>query len=216
MNTVILDLEFTRLNPKCVEERKICKYEVIQIGAVKLNSQNEIISRFNTLVKPTYSEIQAKVTELTHISDVMVQTAPSYTKALRDFLAWVGDEDVIIYSWSETDKVQLDQESTLKGCKTEQLTRLLNNWIDLQLLVGNLLGIQQQLSLANALRGTGILYIGNEHSALDDAENTARLYRLTKDEKKFKEKAAPVLELLEPKESLTYSLGSLFENIKIA
>lgn len=216
MNTVIIDLEFTRLNPKCTDERKICKYEVIEIGAVKLNSQQEVISRFNTLVKPTYSEIQDKVTALTHISDAMVQTAPSFTKALSDFIYWVGEEDSIIYSWSDTDRIQLEQESTLKGCKTEQLERLLGNWVDLQLLVGNLFGIKQQLSLANALRGTGIIYVGNEHSALDDAENTAKLYKLTKDEKKFKESAASVLELFAPKETLTYSLKGLFENIKIA
>lgn len=216
MKTVVLDLEFTRLNKECKEERKICKYEVIQIGAVMLNSEHEIISRFNTLVKPTFSKIQPMVTELTHISDAMVANAPSFSKALNDFLSWIGDEDVIVYSWSDTDKNQFEQESILKKCKCDRLERLLNNWIDLQMLVGNLLGVHQQLSLANALKGTGILYVGNEHSALDDAENTARLFRLTKDEKKFKEKAGSVLELLEPKDELTYSLGGLLKDIKIA
>lgn len=171
----VVDLEFTALNKAYKEERKISRYETIQIGAVKLNEKNELIDRFSTLVKPAYSEIQAKVSELTHISDALVKNAPSFPKALNDFL----------------------------------------NWVDFQLLVGNLLGIKQQLSLSNALRGTGIVYVGSQHSALDDAENTAELFRLTQDAAVFREKAGDILDLLEPTRELTFSMGELFKNIKI-
>lgn len=215
MNTIIIDLEFTALNREYKEERKISRYETIQIGAVKLNANNELVDRFSTLVKPAYSEIQSKVSELTHISDALVKNAPSFPKALNDFLNWVGDEESIVYSWSDTDKKQLRNESCLKQCTDERLEKLLNHWGDLQLLVGNLLGIKQQLSLSNALRGTGIVYVGNQHSALDDAVNTAELYRMTQDEKTFRKKAGGVLDLLEPTQELTFSMGELFKNIKI-
>ena len=56
MNYIVFDLEFnqgykykrknkSRINPKC-------RFEIIQIGAVKLNDKLETIDRFDKLVKP--------------------------------------------------------------------------------------------------------------------------------------------------------------------
>ena len=51
MNKIILDLEFCKMAKNELEAREICKHEIIQIGAVKLDSQNKIIDSFNMLVK---------------------------------------------------------------------------------------------------------------------------------------------------------------------
>ena len=55
-----------------------------------------------------------------------------------------------------------------------------------------------------------------QHSALSDAYNTAELLILTKDEKEFKKKAAPVVDLFKESEPLTYSLADKLKGIKIA
>lgn len=215
MNSIFLDMEFTELGKEHTKERRICHSETIQIGAVKLDQNQIEISRFDTFVKPKYSTVTDEVHELTKITDKMLEGAPAFEDALASFMKWVGDEEMTIYSWSNADKLQLIQETKLNRMKPATIKPLTDHWVDLQLEVSRLLGISQQLSLENALRGTNLDFKGKMHTALDDAANTAELFRMMKDEKRFKENAGPIIELMKAKEELTFSLGSLFDGIKL-
>ena len=210
MNTIFIDLEFCRIDRKYKEELKVCKTEIIQIGAVKLNEKYEITERFDMLVKPDYSTINKRVSELTHITENDVAGADHFTQAMNKFLDWVGYEQVEIYSWSLEDKHQFVHESKLKQYSDERLDMLFENWIDFQLLFGKILEVSQQVSLSNALNGVGITFVGQEHSAVDDAENTARLFILTRDEENFKKQAQALLDLMIPTPDVTTQIGSLF------
>lgn len=102
MNYIVFDLEFNQLytkkneeiNTKSICEKKIIEnssvknksdssdnktcempFEIIQIGAVKLNDNFEIIATFNRLIKPSlYNEIHPFIEELTGINTEMVAT----------------------------------------------------------------------------------------------------------------------------------------------
>ena len=51
MNYIIFDLEWNQSN--CPEgEIKEIPFEIIEIGAVKLNSEKQIVDRFNELIHP--------------------------------------------------------------------------------------------------------------------------------------------------------------------
>ena len=115
MNKIILDLEFCKMAKNELEAREICKHEIIQIGAVKLDSQNKIIDSFNMLVKPCYSNISKKVERLTHISNEMVSDAPDFIYAMDQFFSWIGQEPFIMYSWSMTDKEYMVNNPLLKS-----------------------------------------------------------------------------------------------------
>lgn len=210
MDTIFIDLEFCKMNKKYKEESKICATEIIQIGAVRLDENLNIVKKFDELVKPDYSTINKYVSALTHITESDVAAALHFTEAMDKFLEWVGDDKVDVYSWCLCDKYQFENESKLKGYSDKRLDMLYENWFDFQLIFGNILEVSQKISLTNALNGVGITFKGQKHSAADDAENTARLFILTKDEEKFKKEAKPLLDLMIPTPEVTTELGSLF------
>lgn len=215
MKSIILDLEFTRVNKENKEEKRISEYEIIQIGAVKLSADNEIEDSFSTYVKPRYSTISSSVEVLTHINNDMVEDAPYFEESMDSFFEWLG-EDAIIYSWSESDRDQIINECLLKNYFPEKLDNILDNWVDFQNIYGALLGVRRKLSLENALKSVGIKFKGVQHSAINDAYNTAELFRLTKDEKEFNKRTASIVEFFEETKPLTYTLADKLKGIKIA
>lgn len=213
MNAIIIDLEFTKMQSKYKEERRICRHEIIEIGAIKVNENNEITDRFDAFVKPQYSEISTFIYQLTGITDKNVRNAKGFCEVMDDFLEWIGDEEAIINSWSMTDKFQILKESSLKNYKNERLEELLENWVDQQEQFSRMLEIEQSVKLSDAINGCGIEFVGREHSGMDDAYNTALLYQLMQDEKKFHEILKPVIDTFADTQPLTYSLGSQFGNL---
>lgn len=209
MDSIFVDLEFCMVNDECKEQRKISKFEIIEIGAVRVNEELKIVDRFETLVKPRYSVISSFITDMTHITNEAVADAPDFKTAMDIFLEWVGDERVAVYSWSNADCLQFQKECRQKKYKNARLEDMYENWVDFQMVFGKMLGIEQAISLANAVKGAGIEFKGQEHSALADAENTALLYILTKNKEEFELKAGSLLDIIRPKPALTMSLGSL-------
>lgn len=209
MNTIVLDLEFTYMyNPTY---RKICNNEIIQIGAVKLDADNNIIDRFESFVRPMYSKINKKVYRLTGITDSMVERASEFDEVFTSFLDWIGEDDYTIISWSEEDLKVIIGECNLMGFFDYRIETMLLNWEDLQAAVGNILGISQQLSLEKVLKATNMVFEGTAHRAIDDAENTARIYVLTTNKEETKKVLGSLVELFSPKEELTFTMGNLFE-----
>ena len=168
------------------------------------------------LVKPEYSTISKRVSELTHITENDVASAAHFTEVMDKFLDWIGYEAVEIYSWSLEDKHQFEYECSIKNYSDERLDMLYKNWIDFQKVFGKILEVNQQVSLSNALNGVGITFVGQEHSAADDAENTARLFILTRDEENFKKQAQALLDLMIPTPEVTTQIGSLFTPERLA
>ncbi len=78
---VVFDLETTGVSPK--------KDEVIEISAVKVKGGN-VVDEFTTLVNPG-CPIPDYASSVNGIYDYMVKDAPSFDKALGDFLEFIGD-----------------------------------------------------------------------------------------------------------------------------
>ena len=78
---VAVDLETTGLSPK---ENKI-----IEIGAIKV-IDGEVAGSFETFVNPRVA-ISSRITELTGITDEMVQGAPYEKEAVESFIEFCGD-----------------------------------------------------------------------------------------------------------------------------
>lgn len=210
MRIVFIDLEFCKVSKINREARKLSKSEIIEVGAVKLDDKNHVIERFDAFVKPQYGEITPFITELTHIRPEDVSDAGGFREVMNSFLGWLGDEEVIMYSWSGSDWRQIQSECRLKGYENARLESLYDAWVDFQMVFGRIIGVDQQISLENALNGAGISFEGRPHSALADAENTASLFALTQDGESFEESAKEILEIMRPKPTLSFSLGNFF------
>jgi possible exonuclease len=60
----------------------------------------------------------------------------------------------------------------------------------------------------------GRKFEGSQHSALADAVNTSAVLALMQDDAKFRETMRPVLEILEPSDGLSDSIGELFPDLE--
>lgn len=210
-NKIVLDLEFCKVDDEHTEMQKLSYFEVIQFGAVKLDENNEIIGRYESFVKPRYSHIDEKVSNLTHITDEKVSNAPDYLDIINGFLDWAGDTSVVL-SWSNEDLKVLKNESKQKGFSDLRLDKMFANWIDLQKCFGDEIGVNQQIALSSAVRGIGREFEGVQHSDINDAQNTAFIFQELQADN-FKEKHKGLIDLFKPYECLTFSLGSMFSEL---
>ena len=68
MNYIIFDLEWNQADRKGEEDPKL-PFEIIEIGAIKLNSSFEKIGEFSRLIRPTvYHTMHSITQDIIHIS----------------------------------------------------------------------------------------------------------------------------------------------------
>jgi inhibitor of KinA sporulation pathway (predicted exonuclease) len=171
-NKIVLDLEFTPVRDPDLME--IAGSEILEIGAVKLDENNEILGEFQTYVKPQYSGIPANITRITGINSHTVAAAPSYSEAVEQFTQWIGTQKRSrFYTWSNSDQYVLLREANLKETNLEEM--YYSHWIDLQRIHQRMYGFARPMNLTNALGSMQIYFVGTEHGALADARNTAKI-----------------------------------------
>lgn len=209
---VVVDLEMCRV-PKG-PARRIFKAgcELIEIGAVALGENYEIISSFKTFVSPQYGHIDNYITNLTGIKKSDTDNAPTTEEALSAFAGWLPD-DAVFVSWSSNDEIQLRREITFKQIDIPKLEKFLDTWEDCQKTFGEKMNSPKTYRLSEALIIADIDYDENIHDALTDAENTALLFAKMKKE--------PRMKLIsyyktEETENTVYPFAELLKNYKFA
>lgn len=216
---ISLDFEFNEVShEKGAVKPKYINMEIVQIGAVMLDENMNIIKEFKTFVKPEFGMITKKCTRLTGIKQSDVHIAGTFETEIARFLNWIGEliSDTVIYSWSSSDFYQMKNECMEKGIKEKRLNVLFANWVDFQKDFGNLLGLTWQVSLKNAMQSMDMTFVGNAHDALYDAMNTASLIQLTHDKAVFDKKADAIRSLFMPKEESMQTLGDVFSSDLLA
>lgn len=213
MNYVIVDFEMNPVADEYTEERKRCRLEIIEIGAVIMDESFMVLGEFKTLVKPQYNDsIYKKYEKLTGITTDMVCGAPTFTTAYEMFVNWCEsyENEYEVYAWSENDYIQLTAEMKLKKYDKADKMRPLEKWFDFQKEYTKKLGLEKIVSLEKALNYAGIEFEGQMHDALCDAKNTAKLFAVVRNEESFKVVLRAVRELLKP-QKMTSMLGDMFD-----
>ena len=215
MKYIFVDFEMNPLAKEYKEQKKICRVEIIEIGAVLLGENYQEEARFKQLVKPKYNEkIFKKYTSLTGITTEMVKNAPDFSSALEKFTDWSvaqSNGEYEVYAWSENDLDQLRREIRLKQIAvTDRLQYMMDNWKDFQKIFTQLLNLEKPMSLSTAVELTANLFEGKQHDALWDAKNTANIFALSRNEALFKQQMKVVLDALKPERPHTFSMGDMF------
>ena len=208
MKHVVVDLEMNPVSREFREVRRKLNEEVIEIGAVRLDENFQQEAEFQCYVKPEYGPIKKHITSLTGITQAMVVDKKPYAECFSAFVDWVGEEETKIYSWSMSDIKQLRSECRYK-LPDFDLEWLNSRWVDLQQEFDDRLGLHNSLALKHALGAMDHKFEGTQHTALADAINTSAILTLMQDDAKFKETMKPVLEILQPKDDLSSSIGDL-------
>lgn len=173
-------------------------HEIVEIGAVKLDEEYRQVGKYSAYVRPTLFPIGGPCTRITGITDETVAGAKALPEALEDFLGWIGEEPARIYAWSDSDKNQLYGECREKGIWGEKPPKPFRRWIDFQRIYTRLLGLSRRnrISLKNAIGGIEVNFAGSQHSAADDAENSAVLLTLLHDKEAFAQRTRITRELM--------------------
>lgn len=216
MQHIFLDFEMNQIPKTARPEGSVMHSEIVEIGAVKLDEDYQQIDRFTCYVRPERAPICKKCTELTGITDETVKNAKELKDALEDFTAWIGEGEVRIYSWSSSDLRQLKTECREKGIYPDGLERPFRRWMDFQKIYTRLMGLSRRskLSLKNAIGTIEEDFSGNQHSAADDAENSASLLTLVMTQpEKFASRTKIITETVNVKHPQKSTLGDMFPGL---
>jgi len=107
MYFIVFDMEFNQdFTTVSVDnnQRPPVSFEIIQIGAVKMDENLHTVDTFNRYVKPTiYSLISPFITELTGITTEQLKDEKPFPEVFEDFLAFINAPDAIFCSWGKSD-----------------------------------------------------------------------------------------------------------------
>lgn len=139
MQYIVLDLEWNQpISYHSTAYKSVggkLLFEMIQIGAVRVNEKMEVTDSFSQLIQPQhYLKLHPRIARITHISQEELDAAPLFPEALRAFEAWCG-EDYVLLTWGPDDISVLNQNITFFRCENK-----LSKIYDLQRLFGEYAG----------------------------------------------------------------------------
>ena len=109
MNYIVFDLEWNQSPIGKEGEHKDLPFEIIEIGAVKLDSSLNIISQFCETIRPqVYTELHHIIQEITQFSSDELRQSRTFIEVFRDFAKWCGD-DYMMCTWGPMDVTELQR-----------------------------------------------------------------------------------------------------------
>lgn len=174
-NYVVFDLEWNQSpdGKDCSNER--IPFEVIEIGAVKLDGQFQILSEFHKLVRPEiYKEMHFKISEVTHMTmEELKGRGEAFPDVMQEFAEWCG-KDYIFCTWGSMDLAELQKNIDYYEIPNPFAWPLF--YFDVQKLYSLLYGDgKMKSSLDMAVAELNLLEERPFHRALDDAYYTAKV-----------------------------------------
>lgn len=165
--------------------------EIIEIGAVKLDSELETVDTFSCIIRSQIGKkLRGSVKRLTHLTNDDINTGVPFTKSFSVFRKWIGTEDTVILTWGDGDiRVLLDNFKYLNGIRTIPFLQYYCDMqryfqLDHKCVKGQQTGL---LTAAQTLEIDPEKYI--HHRALGDSMLTAEIFRKIYD----KDRIAPLI-----------------------
>lgn len=167
MNYIVFDLEATCWQPNPDKNQM----EIIEIGAVKVNEQGKIIDEFCEIIKPEiHPQLSDFCTELTTITQDMVNMGISFPEAYDKFRKWIG-EDYYLCSWGYYDKKQLTMDCTYHNLPVDWLEQ----HISVKHQYSTMHGVKK-MGIKGALAREELTFEGVHHRGIDDAYNISKIF----------------------------------------
>lgn len=175
MYYITLDLEWNQAYAQkalAVQRRLSCRLrgEVIQIGAVKLDSRMNICGSYQIIVKPQYfKKLHRHVSELTGITQEQMDEGTPLPEAAERFKKWCG-KDFVFLTWGPDDIPMLKENFNVHDISSGWLDKV----YDLQVIFSRQTeDSTKQRSLEYAMEHFGLEQHLPAHDALNDAYFTA-------------------------------------------
>ena len=173
MKYIIIDLEWNQsADPEQTKED--LPFEIIEIGAVKLDEELKQEGEFHRYIKPMcYRELAPAVEKMLPYSEEKLKCGEPFTKAIKEFLSWCGD-DYIFCTYGDSDLIQLQRN--MDYYKMQKLKKPLA-FYDIQRIYRFWKGDKKVVRLENAVETMKINLNLPFHQALNDTLYTAEVFR---------------------------------------
>ncbi len=179
---IVLDLEFNQSFPfktgTKTETDPECPFEIIQIGAVKLNENFEQIDCFDRMISPQlYPRIHPYVEKITGITQRDLVGQPTFPQVYPAFLEFIGKEPAVLCTWGGDDIKSLYRNILYHNLDADAMT---DQYLNIQPFAAAYLNHEagQSIGLKNAVTELGLSEAASYHNALNDAVYTANIFRV--------------------------------------
>ncbi len=180
MKYLIYDLEFNQGyndNPHYNDSNPKCPFEIVQIGAVKLDENFNIISTLNKIIKPKiYPVLHPYVEKITNLSTKELSHGEDFEDAYEDLLTFLGNEETILCVWGVIDIKELFRNIIYYQLSSKNVPK---QYINIQKHAstyfnspkGSSIGLRTSVELLN------IPITDDFHNALSDAHYTVEVFK---------------------------------------
>ncbi len=200
MKYIVVDFEFNQAYDFVLDQKTKsnpdCPFEIIQIGAVKLDENFEEIDKISVTIKPTvYPRLNPFVSKLTSLTDEILDSTEykTFEAGLKVFLDFCGDEHVVMCVWGKNDVNTLYKNVQYHNIENLKLPI---EFINLQEYTSKKLKhfSGTHIGLKKAIDQLEIKLDLDYHDALNDALYTAEIFKL------YKKTRIPIAKYAKPKQ----------------
>lgn len=109
MNYIVMDLEWNQSSSGKENTVPEIPFEIVEIGAVKLNEERKMISEFSKLVKPqVYLTMNHITGKLIHLQMQELESGEPFSEVYNSFSEWCGAEPFFC-TWGPLDLTELQR-----------------------------------------------------------------------------------------------------------
>ena len=176
MNYIVFDLEWNQSPGGRYRENPKIPFEILEIGAVKLNFRRKTVGEFHETIKPLiYRTMNRHTQEVVHMDMEALKKSRTFSPVARSFLDWCGRNPVFV-TWGPSDLFELQRNLEYYHIQYAFPKPLL--YYDLQKLysIGYLDG-KKRPALQEVAEAMQIPQERRFHAAFDDAWYTAEVMK---------------------------------------
>ncbi|MBR3525083.1 MAG: exonuclease domain-containing protein [Lachnospiraceae bacterium] len=183
MNYIVFDLEWNQPQDGKPTEARSLPFEIIEIGAVKLDGEYRIVDQYDQMIRPqVYHEINWRIRKMLDLKRGELSAGRLFPRAASEFLEWCG-EDPVWCTWGSQDLSELRRN--MKFYRMRELGDEPIPYINVQRLYGLLIGnTAQSKALQTAVEELSLPTEVPFHRAYGDAWYTAKVLERLPDELK--------------------------------
>lgn len=175
-NYIVFDLEWNQSAHGKEDSVEDFPFEIIEIGAIKLDSELSLADEFHRLIRPqVYTQMHYAISEVTHMDMGELRSqGEDFVHAAKGFVDWC-EEDSIYCIWGSMDLTELQRNMKYYGIENPFPKPLF--YYDVQKLYALFYKDGVKPSLDVAVEELGLLEERPFHRALDDAYYTGKVFK---------------------------------------
>lgn len=201
---IVFDLEWNQSPHGKENSIEELPFEIIEIGAVKLDETFHMISQYHRLISPNvYKQLHYKISEVTHMDmEELNENGHDFVKVIVEFITWCGT-GYTFCTWGSMDLTELQRNMSYYGIENPFDKPLY--YYDVQKLYAIYRGEGKvKISLDTAVEELGAIEERPFHRALEDAYYTGKVMQMMGMEASYSYVSVDYFRLPESKEEEIY------------